>query len=165
MFDYLFNHSADTWAGATLVFTHSWPWWLIALAFALGVFGAAVGAAHAAATGGSITEGAIIGAFTGLTVGRGLVFNAAIGAAQGLIEGWVEASKNECSSFTSNFTNALKGGLLGGLGGLGGRFLGLQNGRAAALAGGSAHTSVIRDYTTNITASTLYSGGVSSQLQ
>ena len=39
MFEFLFNHSADTWKGASLAFSHAWPWWVIALAFALGVIG------------------------------------------------------------------------------------------------------------------------------
>lgn len=42
MFEFLFNHSTDTWAGASLVFSNAWPWWLIALAFAFGVIGIVV---------------------------------------------------------------------------------------------------------------------------
>ena len=39
MFEFLFNYSADTWQGAKLVFAHAWPWWLIGLAFLLGLVG------------------------------------------------------------------------------------------------------------------------------
>ncbi len=42
MFEFLFNHSLDTWEGARLAFARAWPWWLIALAFALGIFSIAV---------------------------------------------------------------------------------------------------------------------------
>lgn len=36
MFEFLFNYSIDKWQDASLSFSHTWPWWLIAVALLLG---------------------------------------------------------------------------------------------------------------------------------
>jgi len=69
MFDFLFNYPVSTWEGARLSFATAWPWWLIILAFALGVLCVVVALTRLSLSPGrKITVGVIQSVLLGLVL-------------------------------------------------------------------------------------------------
>jgi len=69
MFDFLFNYPVPTWESARVSFATGWPWWLIALAFVLGVLCVVAALTRLSlSTGRKITVGIIQSVLIGLVL-------------------------------------------------------------------------------------------------
>jgi len=69
VFEFLFHYPAEVWQGARLSFASAWPWWLIGLAFGLGLLCIAVSLMRLPL---SIARRSIVGVIQAVLLGTGL---------------------------------------------------------------------------------------------